>query len=1499
MEPGLSKEELNGFVGLDPEFFTRPATVEKGVVVKGKAMPSTVAPAMAEKQGRDFVSTQIDKLTKKAAPKEETAQEWLERESLSQQEVRDLRTSVGAALERVYPGRIPGQKNMLPRHVFRLMKEARANPNILTDTAAIKEIVNDEKRQGDKLRVEEDPRIAKVLKGNPDVAKERSARSANSPVRQYSQKAKDAYAAYTDIDALLGKGRKAGATNAATTEQEGITKVGAADRAKARAAEARALAEKKAAKGQPSTEANEYAALLEQAPARETPSGPQVATGNGAAAFLLRGQQQTSTPVKFDADGLNISDKIPAKVAGVIRGWKKMLLPGVKLRVEYTTLANDGGAENLGSATYLGDGVYKITFASGLKPTAQLEAIAHEIGHVHEMASFRSAPATTQAALHADHAKWLEQQSGKSPQEYVEALRGRATAGLSGNADISDVYWTSFKEWYADQTARWAVSSAKPVSIVEKFFSRLGKAMHNFYKTLRGQKYLPTETFAKYMEKVSGSLVATDLFSVQGETHAMAGASKADKRAAARVTQKYLRSNTATGMDESAKNRRNLHLDLQGKLKATGKTIKATTAKLLMPVMTTEDILRWIGDRLGNPRIIQDMVNKMAGERMAAKAVLDEKIRRIQEFFRKQPKQGELLTEVAYLSTLSQIDANDTATANNKAAAKDIAEVWDKLNKEGRELYDMMLEDYKKDFKALNTIAKAQIKNSELSPAIKKQMSQKLLEMIAEAEERKVYFPLMRFGEYWFSVGKRGSDKYEFSTFKTMQARNEALISRENELRAEGKSQQEIADLIDGADNLSNFQDQVKNDPDSLVMEIINAVRANTVSPVLEDHIMDLYMRTLPAHDIRNRYNKRKDIAGFSTDLLQTYASARHSNINLEIRLKYSQELRLLASGMRDEMEGMPLGEKETLAILTDEIKARVDRELTPDKNMNSLSNKAAGWTNQAVFFYMLTSPRAAAVQMTQVPVVAAPYFVARYGLSMTKALGLLGGNMNLVYDDSKIDALFAGEKDAAVRDTMREVYKAIQKTQEFNATFHGDVQHNASASVENYSNTPGATVGRGARWAMDKMGWMFQTMESGSRKMVFATALELETKKAKAAGKDIGSVSVRAEILENSRQAVRNTLFNYTNFNKPSIMSWNPLTRVATQFMTFPLQMTSYLIRNFATSLNTMADAKDRKEAAIKFYGTTLMATMFSGAQGFVMYSAITGLLDAFSDEQDDDDDDPRNPLVMRDSDLWFREYFLPTYFGADSTFAKKLGLSAGVANTIAASISQGPVSAITGWNVGPSVSLDLGNMWLHNRGNTTASTQEAFQSWAYTFLSGPAGGMAAQIASGIDEYQNGHTGRAIEKLTPAFLRGPIKAARLVGEGERTREGAPIRDENWYTTGRLLGHTMGFSNVEVTNIQNTTFALRSIAAEIGKDRDNIYQQLDQAFRSGSDTKIDAALDKVFEFNRKNWFAPITPARLLSSLSGREQSRGEAIVGLTIEDALKPFAYDVLSDQEQ
>ena len=229
--------------------------------------------------------------------------------------------------------------------------------------------------------------------------------------------------------------------------------------------------------------------------------------------------------IKHDANGLAFSENVPAEYRGIVEGWKKLL--GIDARVYVTTIAEAransdkftgphraiGSAgldpDERGSARYMSaDDSYYITYTPSTSKTGSLEIIAHELGHVHEKNVFKKAPAETQAAIKADYEKWLASNKGKTAREHIEGLRAKTTGkttevteGLQSK-DLTS-YWSKFGEWYADQVSRWATTTDKPLTVVEKFFAKLAAAMRRFYTNVMQQKYLPVQSIQKFLDGIA------------------------------------------------------------------------------------------------------------------------------------------------------------------------------------------------------------------------------------------------------------------------------------------------------------------------------------------------------------------------------------------------------------------------------------------------------------------------------------------------------------------------------------------------------------------------------------------------------------------------------------------------------------------------------------------------------------------------------------------------------------------------------------------------------------------------------------------------------------------------------------------------------------------------------------------------------------------------------------------------------------------------------------
>jgi hypothetical protein len=327
----------------------------------------------------------------------------------------------------------------------------------------------------------------------------------------------------------------------------------------------------------------------------------------------------------------------------------------------------------------------------------------------------------------------------------------------------------------------------------------------------------------------------------------------------------------------------------------------------------------------------------------------------------------------------------------------------------------------------------------------------------------------------------------------------------------------------------------------------------------------------------------------------------------------------------------------------------------------------------------------------------------------------------------------------------------------------------------------------------------------------------------------------------------------------------------------------------------------EEKKEAAIKFFGTLGMTGLFAGVTGFPLYSFIMGMAEGMRellrDEEDEDydKDDEGNPLGKRNLDLWFRNWFIPNYFGPDSSLANFFNLTDEQAQTLARGVEMGPISAYTGLNLGASTSLD--GLWF--RSDTPGDTsREAFQNFVYGFT-GPIGSLGANFAGAFDDFNNGQINRGFEKLSPAWLRGGLTAMRLSKEGATTTTGDKITDPEFYTTGKLAAQTLGFGNTEVAQLQKANFMAKQLVEKMENDRSRLLNRFDIAIRNGIETESEKekaikVLKDMAEFNKKNPMLMIEDEDIIKSLEARIKRRGQSYQGLSVSEELIPYIYPLV-----
>lgn len=132
-----------------------------------------------------------------------------------------------------------------------------------------------------------------------------------------------------------------------------------------------------------------------------------------------------------------------------------------------------------------------------LMPSQQIETLAHELGHVVGDFALRNADATTQKAVVDAYHQWRTAQGGKTTAEIWASRAPAALAKELRPAGIPADYALSFREWLADNVARWMVTDEQPKSVVDKFFATVAQFLKRIYESVAKKADVSVESLMR------------------------------------------------------------------------------------------------------------------------------------------------------------------------------------------------------------------------------------------------------------------------------------------------------------------------------------------------------------------------------------------------------------------------------------------------------------------------------------------------------------------------------------------------------------------------------------------------------------------------------------------------------------------------------------------------------------------------------------------------------------------------------------------------------------------------------------------------------------------------------------------------------------------------------------------------------------------------------------------------------------------------------------------
>jgi hypothetical protein len=868
-----------------------------------------------------------------------------------------------------------------------------------------------------------------------------------------------------------------------------------------------------------------------------------------------------------------------------------------------------------------------------------------------------------------------------------------------------------------------------------------------------------------------------------------------------------------------------------------------------------------------------------------------------------------LLASDPTLLALRKAKAGAKVIASRENEIKTAYSYYDKLNPKGKELFSKVLEAYKEPLAKYEQLMQANIKKLGLDKTEEEARLKANKEFFDEIKKNvPVYAMLGRNGDYWFRVGKgKNSEVY---SFVNPLAREHAMRERVDMLQKAGDKrtldEHKQSGSITYGDKMSDLRPQI-SDADKTFKTLLKTLDETDSQGVntdfLKDQITQLWLQNQPGRSILKQAIHRQNRMGFTGDALSTFTRHQFNSVRQLAKLEHGMDIKNALGEAKGEIEGRP-----SLSPYINQIEQHAMRELNAPPT--TAADKIATSLTKGTFLWMLSGPKTALANMTQLPIVGIPMLAARHGLKLTlatlakyapmwktfsTAVRDEAGNITTRWSEPTIVNSewfrnLKGDEQARLKRFWQDGYN------------NGKFMDTLAADLSNRSRVPTteheSVLSQGARAAETWMGGLFQLSESVSRQMMHMASAELEY--AKAIKEGLAPEAAEERAMKAASQMVDDAMFDFSSYNKSWLAKSSPWTRVPMQFLNYSTQITSYIVRNFA-SLSSSLPPEERKAAAIRLFGMLGMTWMFAGTAGLPFYTKMMNLATGLRDTvmpPDPEDNDPDSVLSTPSLDLWFRQKFIPEYFGEDSSLAKALGVN--TAAMMGRAALSGPVSALTDMDIGSSVSLD--NIWFRDD-TPSSSNRAALASKLLSYATGPFGSLALQGASALDDFDKGDYNRGIEKILPAFLSGPARAYRFGTEGNLTPQGETIENAEWYTTGKLVAQAAGLPSTEVDELQTRNFLAKNITNQQTVERSNILDQINRAYdamsRDPSDANTDAfnnMLDEAVKFSIANPYLKITGPNITASIKGRAKAKATAFEGYAPNRRALPYVSELLGE---
>lgn len=714
---------------------------------------------------------------------------------------------------------------------------------------------------------------------------------------------------------------------------------------------------------------------------------------------------------------------------------------------------------------------------------------------------------------------------------------------------------------------------------------------------------------------------------------------------------------------------------------------------------------------------------------------------------------------------------------------------------------------------------------------------------------------------------RKQANQYKTSSFNTLY---EAKKAAEEFKKSMGDSYyNEVEENIESA--MSKMPNFAKLE-ESITTKLGGETRAEVKSMLSQ-----LMFDSLPEHHALKNQMRREGIYGENEDMRQVFAQTSISQAHYISRLQFGGELNQamlnIAKTARKDIE---------MRQIQNELKLRT--KLSMDNTQSALTDSMV---NASYFAHLGLSPAFLLTNMTQVPMITAPWLGARHGVGATKramamALADTAKIIKSTYKDGDWRSELNWNSLFPVGSNEDRMFRDLLDRNVLDITMEHDLAAVASAQKgifdDKISKATGGKLG-GMSDVVKLVNTPVRITELANRAV---TALSAYRMKMEALATAPMTAEERHTAAVNyAARAVSETQLNYSELNAPrhmrQVFGSKPLAKMIFQFRKYQQGMLYLIAKNISDALpGSKATAEDRRIARRTIAGLYMTTGLMAGTTGMPLMGTVglSGIVNliaaAFGDE-----DEPW------DFETEYRN-FLTDWLGKDMALLVAKGLPAYLGADLSQRVGMGDIA-----NPIPFV----------QRGATGQST---VANVLYAAGGAPIG-MVGTMYDGIVAMANGDVMKGMEKVIPVkAVKDALRTYRYADEGMTDKRGNVILPPEKFDAWDLTLRGMGFTPTKESEYYAANAAMQSAKTAATDVRTRLLREYSEAKLKGESTEaVDA---KIVDFNERHpeKSVKIDFSTKLKAVQARRKMAAERTEsGLRVGKYEKPFAGAARFAEEQ